>query len=178
MNFKKTTAFFFTMFFTTGGVVLALPVSNSKPQNLNYCYSAYEGAKACPPAICRLDCIGGINIEDCEKTCVPKPCFEIDAADCPLESCQILEGCNKQKVCYPKYQGEPFECGDLAYFGQKDCCTGLVKKCGVEFFDGSCDMVAEYSMYGVPMCIPCGDGVCGQFENACNCPEDCKRPSH
>ena len=74
--------------------------------------------------------------------------------------------------------GERAKCGDLAYAGQDvDCCPGLVRRCGVEFFDGSCDMEGKNSIYSLPICVPCGDGVCGNFENRCNCPEDCKNPT-
>ena len=44
----------------------------------------------------------------------------------------------------------------------------------VVFFDGSCDLVGKSSVYAVPICIPCGNGICNQFETHCNCPEDCK----
>lgn len=73
--------------------------------------------------------------------------------------------------------GEKADCGDVAYAGQDvACCEGLVRRCGIEFLDGTCDMEGQDSVYNLPICIPCGDGLCGQFENRCNCPEDCGTP--
>jgi hypothetical protein len=36
-------------------------------------------------------------------------------------------------------------------------------------------MQGKNTAYHLPICIPCGDGVCTNFENHCNCPEDCKK---
>ncbi len=49
------------------------------------------------------------------------------------------------------------------------CCDGLVEV--QESYpnpDGEC--VPEANAY---TCLQCGDGICGDFENHCNCPNDC-----
>jgi len=141
---------------------------------ITYCANYVQEHQECPPALCQMKCRSGIQFENCELVCQPKDCIDIDAEHCPLEHCRLLDGCNQKKVCYHKNIEEPSECGDLSYSGDLECCEGLVKRCGIEFFDRTCDMKGENSVYGVPICIPCGDGKCTQFENACNCPEDCK----
>ena len=104
-----------------------------------------------------------------------KSCLEFSAEDCPEKFCRIMVGCSGKEMCYFPRQYDPPECGGLSYDGQEaECCEGFVKKCGIEFFDGSCDMEEGYKSYeGVPICLPCGNGICNQFENRCNCPEDC-----
>ena len=156
-------------------VALFYPAVVSSDQSfIAYCRDSYEITQECPVDICTLGCRSG-HYRDCFKECFPKECHMIDLQSCPLEYCQILEGCNKEeKVCYKKIEDKGLTCGDLAYAGQNlPCCPGLVKRCGIEFFDGSCDSEGKFSSQAVPICIPCGDGICNQFENRCNCPEDC-----
>ncbi|HBR15142.1 MAG TPA: hypothetical protein DD723_06330 [Candidatus Omnitrophica bacterium] len=140
-----------------------------------YCKKSYEEEGTCPERICSLACASGIQKPGCVLSCELKPCVEISVEDCPLDSCIILTGCrNAAKVCYYPSNSEIPVCGDLAYFGDdRECCKGLVKRCGIEFLDGRCEMSGEKSIYSVPICIPCGNGICNQFENKCNCPEDC-----
>jgi len=140
----------------------------------DYCLKKYEQEKICPPEVCHLSCLGDEQ-EQCEMTCLYNSCVEINAQNCPLDYCQILKGCNDGDVCFFQLKEEPPFCGDMAYAGQKvECCEGYVKRCGMEYFDGTCDMVGEGTDYNVPICIPCGNGYCNQFENTCNCPEDCE----
>lgn len=140
------------------------------------CAAYYEKNGTCPNDVCVFDCLQGVIFEGCKKWCEPKPCFEIEAENCPEDFCQVVTGCEGKDVCFPLNDYVPPKCGGLAYSGADvECCPGLVKRCGIEFFDGSCDMVGKYSMDSIPMCIPCGNGVCNQFENACNCPEDCHK---
>lgn len=140
------------------------------------CYQYYYETNICPKQMCNHHCPGGIYTEECEVICEPKPCFEIGVEHCPESVCQIIEGCEGKDVCFPQNDFAPPACGDLAYAGDDiECCEGLTRRCGVEFFDGTCDMAGRFSIYGVPICVPCGNGVCNQFENACNCPEDCKK---
>ena len=139
-----------------------------------YCLSSYEKNGVCPPQTCRFECVEGTFAQGCPLTCEPKNCLELSVHDCPADSCQIMDGCQPgQKICYPKMTEDLSECGDLAYMGDKQCCNGFMKRCGVEFFDGSCDMLGVKTTSSIPMCLPCGNGICNQFENRCNCPEDC-----
>ena len=163
-----------------------------------YCGGVFVRTGDCPAAYCRLQCHDGTSLPNCTRSCRPKSCFEIEAGDCPVSAikaeetppadspkvtvrseghgpCRLLEGCSGKKVCFDKADTMVPSCGALAYLGDEvPCCAGLVKKCGVEFFDGSCDMIGERSVYSVPVCLPCGNGICNQFENRCNCPEDCR----
>ena len=140
---------------------------------LDHCVEEYEKNHVCPPGVCQLRCVG--SDEDCSvKLCAPLECPQIPVQYCPEEFCAVMESCSKEKICHYKMSGEPAECGDLAYAGQDvACCKGLVKRCGIEFLDGTCDMEGKNSIFNIPICIPCGDGICGQFETRCNCPEDC-----
>ena len=143
-----------------------------------YCLSSFEKNGVCPTDMCRFVCIEGSLDQGCPLTCGAKDCLELSAKDCPLETCQLLDGCQKdQKVCYPKIEENESECGGVAYTGQKSCCEGFIKRCGIEFFDGTCDMIGAKSTSSIPMCLPCGNGICNQFENRCNCPEDCGSPA-
>ncbi len=86
----------------------------------------------------------------------------------------MVKGCEGKYICYPKLIVPAGGCGGLGYQGgEVECCAGLVKRCGVENFDGRCDVTPRNSVHSVPTCIPCGDKICGQFENKCNCSEDC-----
>ncbi len=138
------------------------------------CQETYHNETICPKDYCRLFCVEGDSADNCTLSCEPRPCVELTVDHCPTDTCQILDACGENaKQCYPKATEEPVKCGELSYSGKLDCCQGFVKRCGVEFLDGSCDMKAEYSIEGVPQCLPCGNGICNQFENKCNCPEDC-----
>ncbi len=51
----------------------------------------------------------------------------------------------------------------------RECCPGLVSKQDVRMkSDGSCAVMETWAV-----CLPCGNGICDQSENICNCPEDC-----
>ena len=142
----------------------------------DYCSAQFNGNGACPAEICELHCLDGQDQDDCEKNCVPKACTEISVEQCPSEFCAVMVNCSQEKICHYKMPGEAPSCGNLAYEGQDvECCEGLVRRCGVEFIDGTCDMEGKESMYNLPICIPCGDGICTNFENPCNCPEDCEQ---
>jgi hypothetical protein len=139
---------------------------------LDYCLDSYVQKGSCPEKTCDLKC--PTDEPGCVKVCLPKECPAIAAQDCPLQYCQVMTDCSNEKICHYKMAGEQPECGDLAYAGQDvECCPGLVKRCGIEFIDGRCDMEGKNSVYNLPICIPCGDGICSQFEDHCNCPEDC-----
>jgi len=142
-----------------------------------FCGREYMTKKDCPTAVCGLQCEDGSMTEGCSLACVPRRCEKLSEASCPLQFCQLVTDCAKQKLCLPKTEENTIPgCGDLAYNGQDvECCKGLVKKCGFDYFDGTCNMTGKNSPYNLPICIPCGDGKCTNFENHCNCPEDCTR---
>jgi len=163
--------YWMTLIITFG---LIASVSSEDGTFLN-CAEQFKYNNHCPEELCKMGCLSDINYEDCEISCLPKSCLDMSAELCPLNRCQVLLGCDGKDVCYFTMSAEEPQCGELGYVGGADCCDGYQKRCGVEFFDKSCDMAAKYSIYGVPICLPCGNDICNQFENECNCPEDCKQ---
>ena len=169
---------YFPLFFQASFIILTIvciaPQAASDENFLDHCLDSYLQKKICPDKICELRCLH--DTPDCVQMCLPKACPKIKAQDCPPQYCQVMTDCSDEKICHYKMTGGQPECGNLAYAGQDvDCCDGLVKRCGVAFFDGRCDMEGKNSVYNLPICIPCGDGICGQFEDRCNCPEDCQQ---
>jgi len=146
----------------------------------DYCMDTLLDTGKCPENLCRMDCLNKLDpqSEQCDKICVPRRCPNIPIDQCPLEFCAVMVNCSHEKICHFKMAGGQADCGDTAYAGQDvACCPGLVRRCGIEFIDGTCDMEAKQDpMYSLPICIPCGNGICENFENRCNCPEDCGRP--
>ena len=139
----------------------------------DYCVEVFEKEGFCPKEMCDIGCVGGEIKDNCVVDCKPKPCTSFKVDQCLLfKECEVLTGCDEAQGCYLK-QIEP-ECGELAYAGKVECCEGFIKRCGIDFFDGRCDMVGLDIQYRLPICVPCGNGICNQFENHCNCPEDCK----
>jgi len=153
----------------------ALYVSQALAQDIAaFCDESYSQNIECPKDLCALDYFAIGESRAYIMRCVPKPCLQIEADKCPLDKCQLLKGCTGEDVCFAIIDHDPPVCGSLAYEGQAaPCCQGFVKRCGVEFFDGSCDMEGKYTVDAIPICLPCGNGICNQFENRCNCPEDC-----
>jgi hypothetical protein len=52
----------------------------------------------------------------------------------------------------------------------RNCCEGLTTVGTSELKDGECTRPT-----GFLYCTKCGNGTCGEVENPCNCPEDCKK---
>jgi len=149
------------------GMILAGQVSAADFEQ--YCLDMMGTAGGCSSEVCMLktETLTG------EAICVPRPCDQILAQDCPLDFCAKMINCRGQEICHFQ-MFDPPECGNLSYAGQDvPCCDGLVRRCGVAFLDDTCDMYGDNSEYSLPICIPCGDGFCTNFENVCNCPEDC-----
>jgi len=56
------------------------------------------------------------------------------------------------------------------YIGPKKCCEGLKKIPVKDYRDGAC-----YELFDVgTVCSKCGNNICEEWENPCNCLEDCK----
>ena len=139
-----------------------------------YCADKFEFDGVCDEKVCAKRCLGDLIYDGCLEECAAKTCVELDVRNCPNDACQLLESCAGTQTCYFKIEDEGLVCGTLAYAGDSvECCDGFVKRCGSGNFDGRCDMEGVGSMRCVPLCIPCGDGICGALENKCNCPEDC-----
>lgn len=50
-----------------------------------------------------------------------------------------------------------------------ECCEGLVELPIMDWFEDECHL--RIGVY--PICSACGDRACDDWENTCNCPEDC-----
>ena len=160
-------------------VIISSAANSYARENLaGYCLDTYQKTGTCPKDVCSYLCPGGKFYNGCELLCQPKVCLQLSADDCPTDTCQIVVGCTGEKICYNKLKEATQKCGGLSFPGQDvPCCEGFVKRCGVEFFDGTCDMIGKHSRNSIPICLPCGNGICNQFENRCNCPEDCGKPN-
>lgn len=156
--------------------VLSGDLAGAKENFVEFCTNTYVRDSVCPADICKLQCAEGFDGERCPLVCLPVACPAIDIEKCPKDFCAVMTNCSDEKIChYPMMGGQP-PCGDLGYAGQDvECCEGFVQRCGIDFIDGNCDMEGKNSVYSLPICIPCGDGVCTNFENHCNCPEDCAK---
>lgn len=172
MRYMKLTLVFLLLIVLVGTGVL-----NAQQTFVDFCQTAYLENTVCPPSTCQLKCADGQVIENCSQVCLPKECAVISAENCPKDFCHTVTDCSKKISCQPNsLEGYIPQCGALAYSGQEvSCCPGLVKRCGFDYLDGKCNMEGKNTSYNVPICIPCGNGVCSNFENHCNCPEDCKK---
>jgi hypothetical protein len=56
----------------------------------------------------------------------------------------------------------------------KECCTGLdsISACSPNPDDPTCEGYSEIVGCG-SICSDCGNNICEDWENRCNCPEDC-----
>ncbi len=168
--------FLYFVFAVFVAAVIPLPVGADQTFS-EFCSQIYAESSKCPQAACQLQCASGVSVPDCPQICIPKECKSISPQNCPPKFCSIVEDCSKKKICLPKIPADQVpECGALAYSAQDvECCKGLVKRCGFDYLDGKCNMEGKNTSYRFPICIPCGDGICANFENHCNCPEDCKK---
>ena len=95
------------------------------------------------------------------------------------EGAGCCDGGRPSPICQP-YGGIYRDCraaGEM-YEGKVSCarcCPGLIRVSPtVPVADGgpaaTCESTAPDS---VLICINCGDGICGEGENSCRCPQDC-----
>jgi len=148
-------------------------------KKISTCHEIFRKTGNCPEDKCDR-CFGGPGftidgtVVEGPIDCCEKSCQDFQAENCPQDYCRIMINCEGKEVCYNKLPGEIPTCGPISYYGQDvACCEGLVKRCGIVLSDGSCD-TTKGGYQDLPWCLPCGNGICDQFENKCNCPEDCK----
>jgi hypothetical protein len=67
-------------------------------------------------------------------------------------------------------EGETVEAKEIC----THCCAGLTRAeiSAPAATTGECESVGPPSLF---VCVHCGDGVCSEDENVCNCDEDCSR---
>jgi hypothetical protein len=142
---------------------------------LSYCHEIFRETRNCPTDRCETCCGGDGTGFGCAAACCEKMCTTFQAENCPQDYCTIMINCEGKEICYNKLSEEIPTCGPASYYGQDvACCEGLVKRCGIVSSDGSCD-ITKGGYQDFPWCLPCGNGVCDQFENKCSCPEDCAK---
>src|SRR3989338_4932319 len=143
MTHKK---YFIIFSFAASLLNISFPEAADPKAFLDHCLDSYVSTNVCPKEICELKCPQ--VSPNCTQICLPKECTKIKAENCPLEYCAVMTDCSNEKICHYQMLGEKPECGDLAYAGQDvECCEGLVKRCGVAFLDGNCDMEGKNSIY-------------------------------
>lgn len=95
---------------------------------------------------------------NCEA-CLYKMCYV------PGEEGACIGGKCMRRSC--AVEGEKTDAG-------KNCCMGLTQ--AMEYIydeEVGCTHVDRINATG-DICIDCGDGICNDFENVCNCPKDCE----
>ncbi|MBZ4395057.1 hypothetical protein [Myxococcus sp. AS-1-15] len=103
--------------------------------------------------------------------------LSVERCDDFPKDCELAAYCDGVRFCrtQPMYPNKA-ECAEEGVLGASvACCPGLVPRCGaLEHHVGPrCDPIEGTTLESV--CVRCGDGVCGKFEQVCNCPEDCAR---
>jgi len=76
-----------------------------------------------------------------------------------------------RKECVKEGEGRCSPCGC------RNCCSGLVSRESVHPYrnETTNEVVCLENMTAY-VCVECGDGICGQGEDWCICPEDCEKP--
>ncbi|WP_338873226.1 hypothetical protein [Myxococcus stipitatus] len=90
------------------------------------------------------------------------------------QDCEVGVYCDGVRFCrsQPRFPSPETCAGEGILGANVACCSGLVARCGIpEGGRGTCN--PQQGDESEPVCIRCGDGMCGPFEQACNCPEDC-----
>ncbi len=61
--------------------------------------------------------------------------------------------------------------------GCRNCCSGLVSRYVTHPMRNKANEVVCVENMTVARCVKCGDGICGESEDWCICPEDCNKPN-
>jgi len=150
----------------------------------------------CPCFVCTYcgdgECGLGENSCSCPEDCKPQqpnvceqegglctiPLPDEDGDGCPDGMSPVyLPGCDNGEICCIPDAGECIEegGGGAVVPWEKECCPGLVSiPCDKPAADDDTPFGQCMPCDGAFFCTYCGDGVCKDPENMCNCPEDCK----
>lgn len=150
------------------------------------CVQDEDGACACPNCPCTVctACGDGLCEQPSENECnCPQDCILDPFGECTQAggSCKTQCGVEEYDLGSSLCAGSgpcclPFvdNCagpGETVgvYPGAPSCCPGLTALSGAKEINGQCEF-----MVGAVTCSPCGNNVCEpDWENSCNCPEDC-----
>jgi hypothetical protein len=140
-----------------------------------------------PPRTCPngYKCISNSNLAGADgickpvQTCIPKPpCIDgIPGPNGTILYCEMqhptIPFCSPTPKPTPKPSTLPCVTeGNPQYSSAQACCAGLNLVSSFSITNGKC--VASRFF---PVCVRCGNGICGQGENFCNCPKDCPSTS-
>ena len=100
---------------------------------------------------------------------------EIQEKDCECYSAPNSEEipawkCNKTTKNICKKFGENLSWEEES--NNISCCEGLKNIGKKEYYDNNCEYITHKSIPCI--CLACGNRICDDYENKCNCPEDCK----
>lgn len=102
---------------------------------------------------------------------------EIDCSDIECNINNDYPACNLSiKKCTLVKCVRAGEISDEFFIGKylepKLCCHGLEKISALEYKDGSCNKIKNVTS----VCSNCGNNICDEWENICNCNIDCINP--
>lgn len=121
------------------------------------------GAKDCCPGLVKVPCDKPGPDGECQPCLGASICTYCGDGICGIgeNSCNCSDDCG---TCLGA--GEKF----FDFDTKGKCCEGLVpvSDCIPSGAGCACPDCPCY------ICLPCGDGICEEFENECNCPQDCK----
>jgi hypothetical protein len=81
----------------------------------------------------------------------------------------VAASCDAASSAACRAEGEGY---DVKVMEEGPCCDGLSAANTSEGVDSAGECQVE-ELNPAKVCIACGDGDCGDAENACNCPADC-----
>jgi len=128
-----------------------------------------ESGKCCSGLI-KIECSKLVDgkCEKCNDNIYCSSCGD-NICDPGETICNCPKDCTPEKACVPMNEA-------LALNITQKCCANLNKtQCKIKLDDGSCSECEGF------VCTLCGDGICNDTENSCNCPQDClpeKRDIH
>jgi hypothetical protein len=133
-----------------------LPLERLDGEIRDHADASVDSTSATEDASCRLDAYPTVRI------CCGLP-DDVPGGNCTLESTLMMN----QATCVPEGAGFDLKNGSLGIH----CCVGLTTvSVATESANGTC----QRGPVSAAVCEACGDGVCKNGENRCNCPTDCK----
>jgi len=125
------------------------------------------GAWACEEGTCAWVCGSATPLCDAAGGACAQGCgageHQVTGADCG----------DDQVCCAPDGDCLGLGAGGLDTDWEGKCCEGLTPVSDCMPMQGGCSCPKCPCF----VCLPCGDGVCGPFEDACRCPADCPATS-